>query len=175
MKNILVPTDFSNNSRTAALYAAVLARLADARLVLLHVLPPIAVAGTGTSTEEMVQQQLDSAARELHTLHKISVTRLLKPGFATDEIPQIAKRIQADLVVVGAKGLGNAAGTPTGTVAAELLKSCPFPLVCFATGAKPLVAEELQLGIQINEQLCNPAGLLLLQQYNTSTARKKMG
>lgn len=41
MKRILVPTDFSDNALTAALYAGIVACKANAALYLLHVIEPV--------------------------------------------------------------------------------------------------------------------------------------
>ncbi|WP_242929220.1 universal stress protein [Pontibacter vulgaris] len=106
MKNILVPIDFSENTRNAAQFAASLAEITGARIILFHVFNPVLVQQQVTTTkdntifETVAQELLDNLAHELHQEYGVSVTRLIKPGFAEDEVPALAKRIHADLVVV---------------------------------------------------------------------------
>src|SRR5687768_7006710 len=110
MKNILVPTDFSQNATDAAHYAAAIANITGARLLLFHAYHVSVALAEATAPlidldlenfENLNQTQIDKLAYELHLTYDISVTRIMRPGFATDEIPAIAKRLNADLVVMG--------------------------------------------------------------------------
>jgi nucleotide-binding universal stress UspA family protein len=108
MKNILIATDFSPGACRAAVHAAQLARRSGARLILLHIFQPNETIEAEESPEEILpsekeaQLKLDALAQELHTQYGISVTRLVKPGFATDEITALAKRMNAEVVAIEA-------------------------------------------------------------------------
>ncbi|WP_242920120.1 universal stress protein [Pontibacter liquoris] len=109
MKNLLVATDFSASAHNAAVYAAALARYAGSRIILVHV---YAIRLLPEDQEELLQKEppevalqkkMDQLARELHKEYGVSVTRLLRPGFAADEIPALARRVKAEVVVLGTR------------------------------------------------------------------------
>jgi len=102
---------------------------------LLHVLPVLTAADaeddTATDLEVSAQAKLDALAHELHATYGVSVTRLLKPGFAADEIPALAKRVKAELVI-----LGNCRkpGAAIGQITAAILDSGNFDVLCYPRG-----------------------------------------
>ncbi|GEO02693.1 hypothetical protein AAE02nite_03570 [Adhaeribacter aerolatus] len=143
MKNILVPTDFSKNASDAAHYAAALANITGARLLLFHAYHvSVALADAADLSidldlenfENFNQTQIDKLAYELHLTHGISVTRIMRPGFAADEIPTIAHRLKADLVVMGLRGKGQAAGSKVGQITAAIIQESKVPVLCVPAG-----------------------------------------
>lgn len=172
IRNILVPTDFSSNARQAAVCAAYLAQQAKARLMLLHVLPMVYMEEE-EAVEEKAQRLLDAAANDLFMVRQISITRLLKPGIVTQEIPLIAERLKADVVLMGARGLSDDATKEKGSVATELLRSNDFPLICCPAEASLPFRNEILWPLLANDQLCNHRGLNLLQRFMAGAASKK--
>jgi nucleotide-binding universal stress UspA family protein len=143
MKNILVPTDFSKNATDAAHYAAVLAQTTGARLLLFHAYQvSIAMADAAALSidldlenfENLNQTRIDSLAYDLHKGYGISVTRIMRPGFATDEIPGIAQRLKADIIVMGMRGTGNLTETVLGSTTTTLLRITEEPVLCIPEG-----------------------------------------
>jgi len=143
MKNILVPTDFSQNATDAAHYAAALAHITGARLLLFHAYHvSVALADAADLSidldlenfENLNQTQIDKLAYDLHLTHGISVTRIMRPGFAADEIPVIAQRLNADLVVMGLRGKGQAAGSKVGQITAAIIQESNLPVLCVPAG-----------------------------------------
>lgn len=130
MKNILVPTDFSPNAHAAAIYAALLARRVQARLVLFHALPVCAQTEDDLDPETKAQASLDALAFELHSLYQVSITRLMRPGFAADEIPLMADKIKPALIVMGASGENQQADGTMGAISAEILQNHAYPVIC---------------------------------------------
>lgn len=160
MKNILVATDFSPNAYLAAVYAAQFACHTGARIVLLHVFHMTTalqemkvVWDENFAPECQAQAKLDALAHELHTTYGVSITRLLKPGFAADEIMELAERVKADIVVTGAY---SKPGIVSGkTTAAILAKAC-IPVLCVPADA-----------------VLNPlSGVAFFQEEDTQTASK---
>jgi nucleotide-binding universal stress UspA family protein len=141
MKNILVPTDFSATAKVAALYAAGLARQTGGRVILSHTYQPVAFLEEeegglrGEETEKAAQAQMDHLARELHAGFNISVSRLLKPGFAADEILFLARKVKADVVVMGMQGASLKTDQWLGRITAEILQKAIFPVLCVPSGA----------------------------------------
>lgn len=167
MKNILLPTDFSQNAQTAALFAAGLARQFGARLIILHAFNPLVHQGSAGETDPEVaaQAKLDAKARELHQEFGVSTTRLLKPGFAVDEVLALAERVSADLIVLGAQGLSHHADSLMGKVAIELLSTERFPVICFPCLEEEEGEQEL-LSFLEKKEFCNARAVQLLNELS---------
>lgn len=139
MKTILVPVDFSKVSRYVLAEAAHLARLTKARLVLLHVVQPPAVV---TDLAPLVGEALQMSAelenigrRHLHRMQKSPTLRGLKvesvceQGFAVAQVVAHAKRLKADVIVLGSHGHGAVYNLVVGSTATGVLKHAPCPVL----------------------------------------------
>src|SRR5688572_12958654 len=139
MKNILVTTDFSRPAYEAVNFAAALAQRAGARLVLFHAYHPAILLEEDTIwadtevLEQEVQEKIDLLAHELHKTFGVSVTRVLKPGFAVDEILAISKKVKADLLIIATHGAGKRPKSGPGKICTEVLKKADLPLICLNT------------------------------------------
>ena len=111
MKTILVPTDFSETGTNAVNYAAELAELTKSKLVLLHVYHvPVIIPNAVDVAEDI---QLEEKSNEQLKLIAESITKkpgkilqveyLSTPGFASDEIIELSKEKNCDLIVMGAQ------------------------------------------------------------------------
>lgn len=136
MKNILVTTDFSQPAYSAVVFAAQLAQQAGARLILFHAYHPAILLEEETIwadsevLEKEVQEKIDLLARELHKTYNVSVTRVLKPGFAVDEILEVSKKVKAELLIIGTEGAGCRPKTGPGKICTEVLKKAELPVIC---------------------------------------------
>lgn len=59
----------------------------------------------------------------------INVTKILKYGNAADKIIEAAEEIEADLIVVGEKGLGSLARFPLGSIAFNVSQHAKCPVL----------------------------------------------
>jgi nucleotide-binding universal stress UspA family protein len=114
MKTILVPTDFSDISENAAHYAAGLARLSNARLILLHtysLMAPLTEAPVSDVQMEEVGRinekflrifdaKLKSVYTDIETELRTSI------GFMVEEVLSVAEEENVDLIVMGKAGPG---------------------------------------------------------------------
>ncbi|MDR6560265.1 MULTISPECIES: universal stress protein [unclassified Arcicella] len=139
MKTILFPTDFSDNAKHAAQYAGMLARLFNARVVLLNIysIPTISEYQLPSDIENFINRNRKEAEQNLEkfTVDFIKksglvperITQKVEYGLATDKIVSIAKQIHADLIVMGTKGASNIFERWLGTHSQEVMKtaSCP--------------------------------------------------
>ena len=172
MKNILVPTDFSKHAFTAAAFAAELARMTGARMVLFHAYHPSVLLeeetiwADTTQLEKEVQQKMDELAQTIHSIYGISITRLLRPGFAVDEIQFIAQKLNPDLVIMGTDGAGTRLKESVGKVTAEVLKRTKFPLLSIPPDASFESYLQLTLLPEPNQILGNAAGLQKIKELN---------
>lgn len=138
-KNLLAATDFSSPSRQAVDRAARLAGTAGARLRLVHALSGGALArlqqllGLGSAVEQTVieqtRQALDTMARELGTAHGVAVESALLQGAVLEEITRQAEEMDADLVVLGARGAGFMRRFVLGSTAERLLRKTKHPML----------------------------------------------
>jgi nucleotide-binding universal stress UspA family protein len=109
---ILVPTDFSDNARNAANYAAQLAKKLNASLVLLHayMLPtPVSeVPYMMVNVEEIQKENERLAKEESEKLQSqgIRASYLVRLGFPSDEIDAVIEDQPIDMVVMGMRGKG---------------------------------------------------------------------
>jgi nucleotide-binding universal stress UspA family protein len=139
MKTILVPVDFSKVSRYVLAEAAHLARLTKARLVLMHTVQPPAVV---TDLAPLVGEALQMTAelevigrRHLRRLQKSPTLRGLKveticeQGFPVAQILAQAKRLRADVIVLGSHGHGAVYHLVVGSTANGILKHAPCPVL----------------------------------------------
>jgi nucleotide-binding universal stress UspA family protein/uncharacterized protein (DUF2267 family) len=147
IRTILHPTDFSECSRHACEFAASLARDYHARLVLLHVLePPIRspeiaafAVGEGSILREHAEENLVRLATEykdLHCEHRIA------DGFAATGIIHVAEETRPDLIVLGTHGRTGLVRLLMGSVADEVIRRAPCPVVALKPTDVPTVDYE---------------------------------
>jgi nucleotide-binding universal stress UspA family protein len=118
MKNILVPTDFSDVSECAVDYAAELAKFMKAKLIFCYIFTvPVPIA----DTPAIVMPIKDIERENMKLLHaldkrvkaqygKIETELFTQPGFVVDEIISFTKEHKVDLVVMGVTGAGKSPG-----------------------------------------------------------------
>jgi nucleotide-binding universal stress UspA family protein len=139
MKTILAPTDFSDSSRNAVLYSLAIAKKIKASLILYNAyhipvsvneMPVMAFApdelekSSLQHVQDYCDQLLDGGYAE-----DVSVRCLSTPGFAVDEIGELAEEEQADLIVMGISGAGNLGHVLLGSVTTGVLKHSLRPLI----------------------------------------------
>lgn len=133
MKKILFPTDFSEASRNAFLYALQLADKLEARLLWLHVLHD----GPASSQDEKNIELEIARNAFFEDYHKtrienniqVEVEPLIEGGLPVESILEVAEKEQVDMIVMGSKG---AQKTPEGemeSIAAYLLGKTQVPVL----------------------------------------------
>ncbi|MDP7277055.1 MAG: universal stress protein [Planctomycetaceae bacterium] len=138
VKNILVPTDFSEHSDTAVLYGCELASRFDADLHLLHVVEftPL-MYGEGAYFAPETEAQLEHDAQQLigdipapEWRSRIpNVTRSTLRGHPLPEICRYAKEQNIDLIILGTHGRGAIAHVLLGSVAEKVVRKAPCPVL----------------------------------------------
>jgi nucleotide-binding universal stress UspA family protein len=149
---ILVGIDGSPESIAAAQWAAELAERLDATVVAVHVLGllehldadhnPVQVQGNRPRIEALFTEVW---SRPLAS-RRVSYRTELVYGSPLDALLRTAKRVGADLLVVGARGTGSASGPALGSTSSQLVREADRPVVVVPTrrpsvqGQKPLNA-----------------------------------
>ncbi len=144
MKTLLVPLDFSDASGPVLERAAELARLLPARILLLHIVEPVATYMPVGATMDVIaaappmpetaenvsshEQRLDDLARPLQA-QGIEVEKAAIVGLAVDDIVEQAKRRRADYVLLGSHGHGALYHLFSGSVVTGVLKRADCPVI----------------------------------------------
>jgi nucleotide-binding universal stress UspA family protein len=123
MKTILVPTDFSSAAQQAADFAAALCRELKTKLILFHAyLLPVTVGEmpfvmvTGEELQKSTEAGLKKEADRISTTSEIQIESVGRMGIALDEIKDLVKERNIDLVVMASKeteGLDRIFGSTT--------------------------------------------------------------
>jgi nucleotide-binding universal stress UspA family protein len=138
LKNILVPSDFSECSDQALRYGLELARKFDATLHAIHVVQdpatqPWAAEGFAIPLLEVTEQWLKDAEARLATeipeidRARVRVTALL--GAVYPEVLRYAQEQEIDLIVMGTHGRGGVSHLLLGSIAEKVVRRSPCPVL----------------------------------------------
>lgn len=127
---ILVPVDFSESSLTALDHALLLAQQNQSQLILLHVIEPFSPSILANTAE--LQRDIKAIAhKRLITLADATkkiwsrTGRELRSGHPVATILALAKRVNADLIVMGTHGRTGFRRTLIGSVAERVVRLAP--------------------------------------------------
>ncbi len=151
MKTLLVPLDFSDTTDKVLSRAADLARSLEARIVLVHVVEPVATyVPVGASMDVIAAAPAQPA--ELHDLSAdearlrsiaqplsaagIPVECVAVIGLAVDDILDQAAKFDATYIVLGSHGHGALYHLFTGSVVNGILKRAACPVIVVPAGKK---------------------------------------
>ncbi len=142
IKKILVPTDGSPASLSAARYAAELARAFGAEVTLLHVVevPRIANYFLKKPNTELRKEFTDAGKAILAMTQKtfldvgVSVNIELQEGRAGDVIVLMALQGEYDLIVMGSRGLEPSESVLLGSVSDHVAHYAPCPVLIVRRG-----------------------------------------
>ena len=116
IKKILVPVDFSDNSMIALDYACNIAKLAEAQLILVHVIESLpsnntpfiftnpAIDSYQAKIVEMCTSQLTEIAANYTAKYGVTVNHASVIGRTHRDIKDFSEKIKADLIVMGTHG-----------------------------------------------------------------------
>jgi universal stress protein A len=137
---ILVPTDFSADSEAAVHVALALASQVEGHIILLHVVPKLADAGSAAlwSTREQLEQNIQAEAE--HNLGiagsrgRTRTEHLVMWGNPAAEICRVAQERAANLIVMGTHGRTGLAHLFLGSVAEHVIRHAPCPVLIVPRG-----------------------------------------
>ena len=145
IKTILFPTDFSPPSEYAFKLACSLARDHQARLVIVHVAPPLLAYGelVPPMPVENCTERIWESFRKLQesepVLRELTVETELTEGDPVDEILRVAKESESDLIVMGTHGRTGLKRVLLGSVAELVLRQAPCPVLTVKAPHKAVV------------------------------------
>lgn len=142
IKNILVPTDFSDPSMRALDYAVALAKPFKAQLTLLYVVEPITYAspadlyaGVASQLGELITEQRRSSRKKLSEMQAslakkgVAVQAVMREGLAHQEIVETAKKLKVDLILLATHGRTGLSHLLMGSVAERVVRTAPCPVL----------------------------------------------
>jgi len=147
LTTILHPTDFSEHSEFAFRLASALARDYNARLILLHVIPPPMVIYAGGPVPAEAWPSIEEVKAKLRHLegqaHHVRVESTVMEGDPVDMILRAAEETHSDVIVMGTHGRTALTRLLLGSVAELVLRKAPCPvLTAKAVAARTKAIEE---------------------------------
>ena len=140
VKNILLPTDFSKISLTAAEYAVEFAKEYKAKLHLLNVLektPPIlAIRSLDLSREKIIESidadaksQLTECTKKVKKFGDVEIISVIRKGVDYEEIIKYSKEKKIDIIVIATHGRTGILHTLLGSVAEKVIRYSKIPVL----------------------------------------------
>jgi nucleotide-binding universal stress UspA family protein len=136
-ETILCPVDFSEHSRQALAYAALLAAPGKRRLVVIFVEDPLLAAAAAVAHDE--RTLIDKGRKELRRFVERTVARYgirvedvtldVAVGRPHDVIAWTAERLGCDLIVMGAHGRSGTNRMMLGSTTHRILRRSPLPVL----------------------------------------------
>lgn len=139
LSHMLIGVDGSASSLHAARFGLSMARQTNARVTMVYVLETPAVIPFGplsgylTTSAPKTEQEIAKASAMLDELTReyaeVKCEKRVEPGHAADVLCELAGKVDADLVVVGARGRGAGTRFLMGSVSDRVTHHAPCPVL----------------------------------------------
>lgn len=147
-KTILFPTDFSPASEVAFEFAGALARDYRARMIVMHVIEPVAMGFAEYTAYVGTEDDKAEATTRLEAIKApsphVTLDRRLFEGDPATVIVEEAAELGADLVVMGTHGRTGFTRFVMGSVAEEVLRRAPCPVLTVRGAVEVKAAEPVE-------------------------------
>lgn len=142
LRQLVSGTDFSEGAEHALELALDLARVASARVTLVHVCE----LGESDVDDRRLLQCEELLARVVarHRHARVAITGVLRSGKPWEKLDNVAAEVGASLIVIGRQGAGRGARAGSaglGSVADHLIRSASRPVLTVANDFDRLVTE----------------------------------
>ncbi len=176
--SVLCPVDFSDNSRGALRYAALIAARVGARLTLLAVNDPVLVEASQLAAEP--DHLFEDTVREVDRfcqrtlegqLTAVGDVRLeVRAGKPADEILRLAREKRGDLIVMGSHGSTGVRKLFFGSTTERVLRETTVPVLVVPAGdAGPLRAQDVDA---IVRRILAPVDLTAATRHEVDVAKQ---
>jgi nucleotide-binding universal stress UspA family protein len=153
LNNILLLTDFRAPSQHALPFAVGMANRFQAKVVVLHVLPPVPAEPIPVEPMplDLVAIRLD-AEHQLHALADspllagVDHEQVLLEGAISDCVQRIVKQREIDMIVLGTHGRGGIKKFLLGSVAEEIFRNASCPVLTVGPHVQPYSPERDRIG-----------------------------
>ena len=146
MKTILVPVDFSDNSKNAMDYAILLANKLHMKLLLLHAFHPTMAEAVSDSYKALRHKNVNFTPKEMHgelkiwqeavndTENDIPCETVFKEGDLTDAITELMNEKEIHLIVMGTKGATGLREIFLGSNTTNVIEKVACPVIAIPAG-----------------------------------------
>lgn len=141
---VLVPTDFTEVANSAISHAAMVAKSFDGEVVLLHVI-------SSDKAKEMTDSKLKELAEESSNTYGVDVGYEVRKGSIFDRIPEVAKEINAMLIVMGTHGVKGIQHL-TGSYALKVIGHSKVPFIVVQENKSKGSIKDLVLPIKFSQE-----------------------
>ena len=154
MKQILVPTDFSQHALVAARYAGNMAQQLGWSIHLTHTYTPFSSSFANEKfNEEILVHETDKARTNMETFRNelsqefpgLEITTSCHTGMLGDVLPAIAGQAKNELIVMGTKGASGLKYVILGSNTFEIIRKSPVPVLAVPETASAFRWETLGL------------------------------
>ncbi len=168
MKNILIPTDFSDHAKNAGFYAVEIAKVIKSQLYILHTFniaasklyPPV-YSGTMPSEQERkaLTQQLEKDNEiSLRTFKETILKGQADPvahlaqstGFVSESVNQFAEKKNADLIVMGTKAKSKRSDASLAPITFDVINSGVIPVLAIHENIKFSPVKKIAIAVNKN-------------------------
>lgn len=158
MKNIIIPVDFSKQSEYALQTGAILAKKHNATLYVLHMLELsdsiISLSEAENNNEMMFLLALSKKKYETFLdkdyLKDVKVEAMIKHHKVYNEVDAVAKEINADLIIMGSKGLTPQDGLFAGSNTEKMVRNSNTPVLIIKREPKNFDIKNVILATTLN-------------------------
>ncbi len=158
LHRVLCPLDFSRSSLRALEAAKEIAMQYDAKIDLVHVIPPMPVSDSGigynapninmnvglylNELEESTQYSLEKIVEDTLSEIQSGITKNVLRGKEADKIVQFARESDSDLIVISTHGKTGLKRLLLGSVAEGIIRHAPAPVLSIRISESELREEE---------------------------------
>lgn len=142
IKTIVVGIDFTPASDLALVYARRFAIHSGAKLLLVHIVDPAAISPDEMDAHLVLHDIIDSAKTDMQKIrselagHGIESSWIVRHGNVRDMVLDAIQENHADLMVLGSKGMMLTGRSRFGTVAEQLVRATPCPVLTVVPKAR---------------------------------------
>jgi nucleotide-binding universal stress UspA family protein len=137
MRDVLVPTDFSAESRKALQYAARFAEQCGAKITLVHVVEPVATPDfayfpltmENDKVTKLARGKLDLLCKQEAIPPRVVAKTLVRFGKAYLEIARAARGLKSDLIIIATHGYTGVKHALLGSVTERVVRHAPCPVL----------------------------------------------
>jgi nucleotide-binding universal stress UspA family protein len=146
IKKIVIPYDFSETADLSLEHAVFLAKRLRAEIILVHIVETVsftsaishAFGGFEKKIETATNEKLEALAREIHMKSGVELNVRTEVGRIYRKICQVAKEIEADIIIMGTHGASGYQKFSVGTNTSRVVQESPCPVISVQSHARNL-------------------------------------